>query len=78
MRLRTLIELLVALMLTFAAVVAISKMARATGVKVETACSRVTIGEAKTGAVYMTLNKVGSEPGWPCSAATDAAARGLD
>jgi len=56
MRLRTLIELLVALMLTFAAVVAISKMARATGMKVETACARATIGEAKTGTVYMTLN----------------------
>ncbi len=55
MRLKTLIELLVALTLTFAAVVAISKMARATCMKVETAHAYATIGEAKTGAVYMTL-----------------------
>jgi copper(I)-binding protein len=62
MRLRTLIELLVALMLTFAALVAISKMARATGMKVETAHARAAIGEAKAGALYMTLNNAGREP----------------
>jgi copper(I)-binding protein len=75
MRLRTLIELLVALTLTFAAVVAISKMARATSMKVETAHAHATVGEAKTGAVYMTLNNVGSEPDRACSPATDAAQR---
>lgn len=75
MRLRTLIELLVALMLTFAAVVAISKMARANCMKVETVCARATIGEAKTGTVYMTLNYVGSDPDGPRSAAADAARR---
>lgn len=53
MRLRTLIELLVALTLTFAAVAAISKMARATGMKVETPYARAIIGEAKIGAVWM-------------------------
>src|SRR5687768_12339986 len=62
MRLRMLIELLVALILTFAAIVAISTMAKASGMKVETAYARGTVGEAKTGAVYMTLNNVGSEP----------------
>ena len=56
MRLRTLIELLAALILTFAALIAISKMPRATGLKVENACTRATIGEAKTNAVCMTLN----------------------
>jgi len=75
MRLRTLIELLAALILTFAALVAISKMARATGMKVENTFARATIGEAKTGAVYMTLNNVGSEPERFRSAAMDAARR---
>jgi copper(I)-binding protein len=56
MRLRTLIELLAALILTFAALIAISKMPKATGLKVENACTRATIGEAKTNAVCMTLN----------------------
>lgn len=78
MRLRTLIELLFALMLTFAAVVAISKMARATGMKVETAYARATIGEAKIGAVCMTLTKVGSELNRLHSAVTDAAAHARD
>ena len=73
MRLRTLIELLAALILTFAALVAISKMARATGMKVEVAFARATIGEAKTGAIYMPLNSVGSEPGGLRCAAMDAA-----
>jgi copper(I)-binding protein len=75
MRLRTLIELLVALTLTLAAVVAISKMARATCLKVETAYAYATIGQAKTDAVYMTLNDVGSEPDRARSDATDAARR---
>ena len=70
MRLRTLIELLVALTLTFAAVAAISKMARATGMKVETAYARATIGEAEIGAVCMILTNVGSRLR---SAATHAA-----
>lgn len=48
MRLRTLIELLAALILTFAALIAISKMPRAASLKVENACTRATIGEAKT------------------------------
>jgi copper(I)-binding protein len=72
-RLRTLIELLIALTLTFAAVVAISKMARATGMKVETAYARATIGEAEIGAVCMILTNVGSEPNRLRSAATHAA-----
>jgi len=75
MRLRTLIELLAALLLTLAALVAIAEMARATGMKVENAFARATIGRAKAGAVYMTLNIVGSEPDRLRSAATDAARR---
>ena len=78
MRLRTLIELLAALILTFAALVAISKMARATGMKVENTFARATIGEAKTGAVYMTLNNVGSEPDRLRSVATHAARRAVE
>lgn len=66
MRLRTLIELLAALILTFAALFAVSKMARTTSMKVDNAYARATIVEAKTGAVFMTLNfmtlnNVGSE-----------------
>lgn len=56
MRLRTLIELLAALILTLAAVVAFAERARATGMKVENAYAPTTIGEAKTGAIYLTLN----------------------
>lgn len=71
MRLRTLIELLAALLLTFAALAAVSKMARTTGVKVENAYARATIVEATTGAVCLTLNDVGSEPdGLRCTATT--------
>jgi hypothetical protein len=40
MRLRMLIELLAALILTFAALLAISRMAKATGIKVENAYAR--------------------------------------
>ena len=58
MRLRTLIELLVALILTFAALFAVSEMARTTGMKVNNVYAHVTIVEAKTG-VYLTLNNVG-------------------
>ena len=49
MRLRTLIELLAALMLTFAALAAFPKMARTTGMKVDRAYARATIVEAKPG-----------------------------
>ena len=45
MRLRTLIELLAALILTFAALAAVSKMARTTSMKVEKAYAFATIGE---------------------------------
>ena len=73
MRLRTQIELLAALILTLAALVAISKMAKATGMPVENAAARATIGEAKTGAVYLTLNNAESEADRLRPAATDAA-----
>ncbi len=71
MRLRTLIELLAALILTFAALAAVSKVARTTGMKVENAYAR-----ANTDSVYLTLNNLGSEPDRLCCAATDAA--GID
>lgn len=61
MRLRTLIELLAALLLTLAALFAVSEMARTTGMKVNNVYARATIVVAKTG-VYLTLNNVGSEP----------------
>lgn len=77
MRLRTLIELLAAIILTFAALIAISKMARATCLTVENAYAPATSGEAKNGAVFMTLNNNGSEPDRLRSAAADVArARG--
>lgn len=72
MRLRTLIELLAALILTFAALFAVSEMARTTGMKVNNVYARAAIVEAKTG-VYLTLNNVGSEPDRFGCAATDAA-----
>jgi copper(I)-binding protein len=71
MRLRTLIELLAALVLTFAALFAVSKMARTTGMKTDTAYARAAIVEAKTGAVYLTLSNVGSEPDRLSCTATD-------
>ena len=49
MRLRTQIELLAALILTLAALVAISKVAKATGMNVENTCGCAIAGEAKTG-----------------------------
>ena len=75
MRLRTLIELLVALVLTFAALFAVSKMARTTGMKVENAYVR-----ANTGAAYLMMNNVGSELDRLGCAATNAAlcAAGID
>ena len=76
MRLRTLIELLAAIILTFAALIAISKMARATGLTVENAYVPATSGETKDGAVFMTLNNYGSEPDRLRSAAADVAGRG--
>jgi copper(I)-binding protein len=80
MRLRTLIELLAALILTFAALFAVSKMARTTGLKVDNAYARATIVESKTGAVYMTLNDAGSElNGLGCTATNIArCAAGFD
>ncbi|MDP1700220.1 MAG: hypothetical protein Q8L53_04555 [Aestuariivirga sp.] len=79
MRLRTLIELLAALILTFAALFAVSEMARTTGMKVNNVYARATIVEAKTG-VYLTLNNFGSEPDRFGCAATSAAlsAAGID
>ena len=55
MRLRTLIELLAALLLTFAAVLAISQMAKAGGIEIHEPYARATIGSAKTGVVYLRL-----------------------
>ena len=55
MRLRTLIELLAALLLTFAALLAISQMAKANGIEIVDPYARATIGAAKTGVVYLKL-----------------------
>ena len=62
MRLRTVIELAAALLLTFAALVAISQMARAGTLRIEGAYARATIGIAKTGAVYLSVVNDGSSP----------------
>jgi copper(I)-binding protein len=62
MRLRTLIELAAALLLTFAALLAISQMARAESIRIEGAYARATPGMAKTGAVYLTVTNNGSSP----------------
>jgi periplasmic copper chaperone A len=62
MRLRTVIELAAALLLTFAALVAISQMARADSLRIEGAYARATIGMAKTGAVYLTVVNDGNSP----------------
>jgi copper(I)-binding protein len=62
MRLRTVIELAAALLLTFADLVAISEMARAGSLRIEGAYARATIGMAKTGAVYLTVVNDGSSP----------------
>jgi periplasmic copper chaperone A len=55
MRLRTLIELLAALLLTFAALLAISQMAKADGIEIVDPYARATIGSAKTGVAYLKL-----------------------
>lgn len=55
MRLRMLIELLAALLLTFAALLAISQMAKANGIEVLEPYARATIGSTKTGVVYLKL-----------------------
>jgi copper(I)-binding protein len=60
MRLRTVIELAAALLLTFAAFLAISQMARAGSLRVEGGYAPATIGMAKTGAVYLTVTNDGS------------------
>jgi hypothetical protein len=80
MRLRTLIELLVALVLTFAALFAVTKMARTTGMKVDNAYACAAIAETKTGAVNTALNDVGGEPNSLGCAATNAdrCAAGID
>lgn len=62
MRLRTVIELAAALLLTFAALAAISQMVRAGSLRIEDAYARATIGMAKTGAVYLTVSNDGSSP----------------
>jgi hypothetical protein len=73
MRLRTLIELLAALLLTFAALFAVSKMARTTAMKVENTYALATIVEVKIGAVNGTLNGAGNALNWfGCTAANIA------
>ena len=62
MLLRTVIELAAALLLTFAALVAISQMVRAGSLEIEGAYARATMGMAKTGAVYMIVVNNGSSP----------------
>jgi copper(I)-binding protein len=60
MRLRTFIELLAALLLTFAALLAISQMAKADGIEIVDPYARATIGSAKTGVAYLKLvNRTG-------------------
>lgn len=75
MRLRTLIEILAALSLTFAALIAISQMAKASGMRVENAFARASIGQAKTGAVYLTLVNEAAEGDRLRSASVDIAGR---
>jgi copper(I)-binding protein len=75
MRLRTLIEILAALGLTFAALIAISQMAKASGLRVENAFARASIGQARTGAVYLTLVNEAAEADRLRSASVDVASR---
>lgn len=75
MRLRTLIELLAALLLTCAAAIAISQMAKASGIKVENAYARASIGMVRTGAVYLTLKNEADEPDRLRKVSTDVARR---
>jgi copper(I)-binding protein len=74
MRLRTIIELLVALFLTFAAIVAISQMAKASGIKVENAYARASLGASTSSVVYMTLVNEAAAPDRLRSASTTHAA----
>jgi copper(I)-binding protein len=62
MRLRILIELAAALLLTFGAFLAISLMARAQDLRIEDAYARPSIGAATTGAAYLTVTNHGSTP----------------
>jgi periplasmic copper chaperone A len=75
MRLRTLIELLAALILTWAAVMAISQMAKASEIKIENAYARASIGVVRTGVVYLTLENGADEPDRLRKASTDIAGR---
>jgi copper(I)-binding protein len=75
MRLRMLIELLAALILTFAAIAAISQMAKAAGITVENAYARASIGAVKSGAVYLTIINETDRPDRLLRAASDVAGR---
>jgi len=75
MRLRTVIEILAALLLTFAALAAISQMAKASGVTVENAYARASIGAVANGAVYLTLRNEAAGDDRLRSASTDVAGR---
>jgi copper(I)-binding protein len=73
MRFRMVIELLAALILTFAALLAISQMAKAANIEIRGAYARATLGAAKTAAVYMTVVNLGGEADRLRTAATDVA-----
>jgi copper(I)-binding protein len=75
MRLRTLIEILAALSLTFAALIAISQMAKASGIRVENPYARASVGQARTGIVYLTVVNEAAEADRLRSASADVAAR---
>jgi copper(I)-binding protein len=75
MRLRTVIELLAALILTFAAIAAISQMAKASGIRVDGAYARASLGAGGAGAIYLTLRNEGSDPDRLRSASADVAGR---
>ncbi|HEY7765948.1 MAG TPA: copper chaperone PCu(A)C [Aestuariivirgaceae bacterium] len=73
MRFRMVIELLAALILTFAALLAISQMAKAADIEVRDAYARASLGGSKTTVVYMTLVNEGEEADHLRAAASDAA-----
>jgi copper(I)-binding protein len=75
MRLRTVIELLAALILTFAAIAAISQMAKASDIRIEGAYARASLGAGGAGAIYLTLRNEGSTPDRLRSASADIAGR---
>jgi copper(I)-binding protein len=75
MRFRMVIELLAALFLTFAALLAISQMAKAADIEIRGAYARASLGGAKTAAVYMTLANAGEEADRLRGATTDVASR---